>query len=203
MVFQDFLLFPNMTVLENLQFANHHPSLIQELLEITELEALQHRRPNSLSGGQQQRVALARALVMEPSILLLDEPLAALDQQLRKSMQALIKNLHQRYKMTTFMVSHDASEICALASHLLFFQKDVVVLKTNPVAFFKEQEGSNQLELEGVVMAIHETAVRLQIGGTEHCIQLSQQQLEGMVIGDKIKLNTTILNTELIKAQSL
>lgn len=202
-VFQDYALFPNMTVLENLKFANNNSPLIQELLEITELESLQHRRPNTLSGGQQQRVALARALVMEPSILLLDEPLAALDQQLRKSMQDLIKNLHQRYNMTTFMVSHDASEICALASHLLFFQNTEVTLETNPIAFFKNQEGGNQLELEGIVLAIDGTNVRLRIGDIENCMQLSSQQLEGIKIGDKMKLSTTVLNAKLTKSKDL
>ncbi|HEX9152494.1 MAG TPA: ATP-binding cassette domain-containing protein, partial [Flavobacterium sp.] len=103
-VFQDFALFPNLTVKENLMFAlqkNDTSDIVAELIELMELQSLQNSKPQNLSGGQKQRVALARAIVRKPKILLLDEPLSALDDEMRFKLQDYILKIHQHYQLTT------------------------------------------------------------------------------------------------------
>ncbi|MGI4884172.1 MAG: ATP-binding cassette domain-containing protein [Janthinobacterium lividum] len=122
-VFQDYALFPHLTVRENLAFAaDGQPGagpLVAELLELLELTALAPRRPGALSGGQQQRVALARALARRPRLLLLDEPLAALDLPTRLRLQQVLLDVHQRFRLTTVLVSHDPAEITRLAHRVV------------------------------------------------------------------------------------
>lgn len=124
-VFQDYALFPNMTIQQNLAFAldkNTPKNRVGELLELMELTALANRFPRQLSGGQQQRVALARALVRQPKILLLDEPLSALDTEMRQRLQDDLKRLHEAYDLTTILVSHDEREIFKLANRVVFIE---------------------------------------------------------------------------------
>lgn len=118
-VFQDYALFPNMSVLENLLYVNSDKDLALHLLKVTELIGLKDRYPNSLSGGQKQRVALARALMRKPKILLMDEPLSALDPKMRVKLQDKILALHKEFDITTFMVSHDKGEIYRLSNKIL------------------------------------------------------------------------------------
>ena len=115
MVFQNYALFPHMTVKENLAFPlkvrklpnSEIESKIKRALGMVQLEGFQNRRPMQLSGGQQQRVAVARALVFEPSLVLMDEPLGALDKQLREQMQYEIKHIHENLGVTIVYVTHD------------------------------------------------------------------------------------------------
>jgi molybdate transport system ATP-binding protein len=188
-VFQNYALFPNMTVLENLKFANPNLALIDELLQATELEKLKDRKPQTLSGGQQQRVALARALVMQPSILLLDEPLSALDNELRQNMQVLIAKLHKTYQMTTIMVSHDIPEVLILADKLLVLKHGKATISDNPADFFKQQKILNQLQLIGEILQINEESITIKIGEQVSAISIPVPQKEQLKVGDKISLN--------------
>ncbi|RZK45165.1 MAG: ATP-binding cassette domain-containing protein, partial [Hymenobacter sp.] len=134
-VFQDYALFSNMTVRQNLAFAAEgQPEArrsVEELLDLLELTELAERRPAVLSGGQQQRVALARALARRPRLLLLDEPLSALDLPTRLRLQAALAEVHRQFKLTTLLISHDPAEIARLAHRVLELELGQVV-RTGP-----------------------------------------------------------------------
>jgi len=126
MLFQNYALFPHMTVAENVAFGLEARRLrraeiearVAGALQLVQLDGYAGRMPSQLSGGQQQRVALARCLVVEPSLLLLDEPLGALDKSLRESMQVELRSLQQRLGITTIMVTHDQDEALTLADQI-------------------------------------------------------------------------------------
>ena len=126
MVFQNYALWPHMTVEENVSYglelrrisAPERKERVRRALELVQMEGLERRRPNELSGGQQQRVALARALVIEPDVLLLDEPLSNLDAKLRLEMRQEIRRIHARTGITAIYVTHDQKEALSLAQRL-------------------------------------------------------------------------------------
>jgi molybdate transport system ATP-binding protein len=125
MVFQDYALFPNMTVRENLEFAltkNQDRKIVDELLEVSNLSNLQDKHPALLSGGQKQRVALTRALVRKPKVLLLDEPLSALDSKMRSALQDYIIEFHKRFELTTILISHDLQEVLKMSKRVLMLE---------------------------------------------------------------------------------
>lgn len=125
-VFQDMRLFPHMTVAENVAFPlkmqgvskNERLAAASEYLEMVQLCGFDNRRVSTLSGGQQQRVALARALCAKPSLLLLDEPFSALDENLRDEMRSLVRSLHDKTHMTTVLVTHDQHEALSLSDRM-------------------------------------------------------------------------------------
>jgi molybdate transport system ATP-binding protein len=137
-VFQDYALFPNMTVRENLAFAaagQPQPArIVSDLLAALELTELAARRPAVLSGGQQQRVALARALARRPRLLLLDEPLSALDLPTRLRLQAVLAEVHRQFELTTILISHDPAEIARLATRVVELELGQVRRVGPPVA---------------------------------------------------------------------
>jgi molybdate transport system ATP-binding protein len=154
MVFQDYALFPNMNVRENIAFALKKQAsyeIVDELLEVTELTKLAERKPQGLSGGQKQRVALARAIAQRPALLLLDEPLSAIDRELRRSLQETLQEVHRRYHLTTLMVSHDVEEIVKLSDKVVHIANGKGVEYENPAAFFELQKGDvvDVKELDG------------------------------------------------------
>lgn len=122
-VFQDYALFENMTVEQNLLYVTKDENLASELLKITALDTLKTRHVQTLSGGQKQRVSLCRAMMKKPTLLLMDEPLSALDSLMRVKLQEQIKKLHERFGMTTIMVSHDAGDAFSLASRVVVLEQ--------------------------------------------------------------------------------
>lgn len=132
-VFQDYALFPNMTVRENLNFASRPRALDQDqLLTAFELTALVDHLPAQLSGGQQQRVALARALVQGPDLLLLDEPLSALEHRLRVKLGNYLKQAVKEYGITTVLVSHDLGEVVRLAGQVAQLDTGQIIATGSP-----------------------------------------------------------------------
>jgi putative spermidine/putrescine transport system ATP-binding protein len=131
LVFQSYALFPHMTVLDNVRFplgvrkihGSEAERRAREALKLVRLEGLESRRPSQLSGGQQQRVALARAIVFRPEILLLDEPLGALDRKLREELQVELKQLQRRLGVTTLLVTHDQEEALSLSDRIMVLDK--------------------------------------------------------------------------------
>lgn len=126
MVFQNYAIFPHLTVEENVAYglkarkvpANEIAKRTEEALDLVQIKHLAKRKPNELSGGQQQRVALARAFVIEPSVLLMDEPLSNLDAKLRVQMRTIIKKLQQKLGITTVYVTHDQEEALAISDRI-------------------------------------------------------------------------------------
>lgn len=140
MVFQSYALFPHMTVAENLAYPLKVRKLpkaevnkrVQEYLKLIELEDFGNRQPGQLSGGQRQRVALARALIFEPTLVLMDEPLGALDKKLREQMQFEITRLHQKLGFTVIYVTHDQVEALTMSSRIAVFNEGVVQQYAGP-----------------------------------------------------------------------
>ncbi|MGI9465325.1 MAG: ABC transporter ATP-binding protein [Aestuariivirgaceae bacterium] len=140
MVFQNYALFPHMTVAENLAFPLQVRGMgkaevedrVNKVLTMVELPAFGNRRPAQLSGGQQQRVAVARALVFEPDLVLMDEPLGALDKQLREQMQYEIKHIHENLGVTVVYVTHDQSEALTMSDRIAVFNDGVIQQLSSP-----------------------------------------------------------------------
>ncbi len=155
-VFQNYALFPSMTVRRNLEFAagRRKDPWVEMLLQMTELEDLQNRYSKDLSGGQQQRVALARALVRRPKLLLLDEPLSALDNEMREKLQNEIVRLHHELELTTILVSHDRSEISRLADRVFMIKEGRVAFQGLPFHAFDPYQTQRVSPVKGQVVDI-------------------------------------------------
>lgn len=145
-VFQNYSLFPHMNVGQNVAFplkmrkiaAAERTRLVAKALDLVELAGFEKRRPDSLSGGQQQRVAIARALVFEPTLLVMDEPLGALDRRLREVMQLEIKALHDRLGVTVIYVTHDQEEALTMSDRIIVFSKGRVEQVGTPREIYDE-----------------------------------------------------------------
>ena len=150
MVFQNYALFPHMTVNENLAFPLQVRNVpraeveerVKKVLKMVELPNMGNRRPGQLSGGQQQRIAVARALVFEPDLVLMDEPLGALDKQLREQMQYEIKHIHDRLGVTVVYVTHDQSEALTMSNRIAVFNDGVVQQLSTPDELYERPKNS-------------------------------------------------------------
>jgi iron(III) transport system ATP-binding protein len=144
MIFQSYALWPHKTVAENVAFGLRLRKLdnaairrrVTEMLQAVKLDALAGRYPAELSGGQQQRVALARAIVVEPAVLLLDEPLSNLDANLREEMRVEIRRLHDKFNMTTILVTHDQAEAMATSDRIAIMNKGKLEQVDTPLALY-------------------------------------------------------------------
>ncbi|MCA6120013.1 ABC transporter ATP-binding protein [Bradyrhizobium sp. WSM 1738] len=180
MVFQNYALFPHMTVEENLAFPLKVRKLgktdiearIKRALDMVRLGAYAKRRPGQLSGGQQQRVALARALVFDPKLVLMDEPLGALDKQLREQMQLEIKHIHEDLGVTVVYVTHDQSEALTMSDRIAVFNDGVIQQLAGPAELYEQPRnafvaqfiGENN-QLSGKVVALNGTTCEVEIPG--------------------------------------
>ena len=180
MVFQNYALFPHMTVNENLAFPlqvrrinkNEIESRIKRALDMVRLSGFGARRPGQLSGGQQQRVAVARALVFDPKLVLMDEPLGALDKQLREQMQYEIKHIHDNLEVTVVYVTHDQSEALTMSNRICVFNEGIIEQLASPTdlyerpnnAFVAQFIGENNT-LPGQVTSINGNHCQVQTDG--------------------------------------
>ena len=150
MVFQNYALFPHMTVGENLSFPlevrgmgkDEREAKIKRALDMVQMGAFANRRPAQLSGGQQQRIALARALVFDPKLVLMDEPLGALDKQLREHMQFEIKHLHESLGITVVYVTHDQGEALTMSDRVAVFNDGKIQQLAPPADLYERPDNS-------------------------------------------------------------
>lgn len=193
-VFQDYALFANMTVLENLLFVQKDKKLAEHLLDVTELSELKNRLPYQLSGGQQQRVALCRSLMNRPKMLLLDEPLSALDPSMRTKLQNEILTLHKEFEITTIMVSHDPSEIYRLASRVVVLDHGSVIADGTPKNILLKTQGSAKFSFEGELLDIIQVDVIsiaiISIGQQLVEVVVSDEEVKNLQIGQLINVST-------------
>ncbi len=193
-VFQDYALFPNMSVEKNLLFVNKDKSLAKKLLEMTHMIELKDRLPSGLSGGQKQRVALCRALMNRPSILLLDEPLSALDPAMRTKLQHDILKLHKEFGTTTIMVSHDPSEIYRLADRVLRLEQGKIIEDGDVKDAFLKTKGSQKFSLHGELLDIIQADIIyiaiVAIGQQLVEVVLDEKEAKSLKIGLSVQVNT-------------
>lgn len=197
-VFQDYALFPNFSVLDNLLYVNKDKELANYLLKMTELEELKNRFPLTLSGGQKQRVSLCRALMNRPKILLMDEPLSALDSNMRTKLQNEILTLHKEFNTTTIMVSHDPSEIYRLANRIVVLNYGQIINDGSPKEILLKTKGSQKFSFEGELLDIIKVDVIhvaiVAIGQQLVEVVVGKDEIESLKIGQKVSLSTKAFN---------
>lgn len=181
MVFQSYALFPHMTVFDNVAFGlrcqgtpeHHITARVNEVLRMVKLSELAERKPDKLSGGQQQRVAMARAVVNEPQVLLLDEPLSALDYHLRRTMQVELKALQRRLGITFIMVTHDQEEALSLSDRIVVMNHGYVEQIGTPRDIYEEPVNLFVAQFVGVanilskkVLAANDKTIEVDVADT-------------------------------------
>lgn len=199
-VFQDYALFPNMSVRKNLEFAQKkkNSNLVDEILELMELKSLADTPPQNLSGGQKQRVAVARALMSNPKILLLDEPLSALDSAMRLKLQDELKMVHKRFGITSILVTHDVSEIFKLSNRVFKLTSGEIEDDETPSKLFSGSNMSSKFKLVGEVLSIKKAdilyVVEIMINNEIIKITAVEKEISNLSIGDKVVVASKAFN---------
>ncbi|MGB5188980.1 sulfate/molybdate ABC transporter ATP-binding protein [Robiginitalea sp.] len=205
-VFQDYALFPNMSVQQNLEYGggrNPDQQLVRTLIDMVDLRGLEERLPSTLSGGQKQRVALARALVQKPEILLLDEPLSALDSGIRAKLQEDILRVHREFGLTTILISHDLGEIYRLSDRVMVMEDGNVVKETSADALFSDRQISGKFKFTGEVVRIEPSdilfIVHVLIQNQVVKVVSRASEIEGLAIGDTVLVASKAFNPVLYR----
>jgi len=200
MVFQNYALFPHMTIAENLAFPlevrkigkSDREAKVKRALDMVEMGSFGGRRPAQLSGGQQQRVALARALVFEPELVLMDEPLGALDKQLREKMQFEITHLAHNLGITTVYVTHDQTEALTMSDRVAVFDDGRIQQIAPPAELYENPQNSFVAQFIGENNTLH--GVVKKISGNACVVQLdSGEEIDAMPVNvSKVGDRTTV-----------
>ncbi|EAH9315496.1 sulfate/molybdate ABC transporter ATP-binding protein [Campylobacter jejuni] len=206
-VFQDYALFPNMNVKENIAYAASSKAKVSELLALMDLENLAKIYPKHLSGGQAQRVALARALAREPKILLLDEPLSALDFKMRANLQDELAKILEYFKISTLLVSHDLAEIYKLSHRILELKNGKIIKDFPKNEFFTHSSISAKLRLSATLLEIKKSDIlvvlTLLLNQDIIKITLSEEEFlkayQDIKIGDTLILSVKAFNPLILK----
>ena len=206
---QDYALFPHMTVRENLEYgakSREDKSLVSQLIKMVALDELQDRKPETLSGGQKQRVALARALVGKPELLLLDEPLSALDAKIRTRLQDAILALHREFGLTTLLISHDLGEIHKLSDHVVELERGTVLRQGSPEELFLQNKISGKFRFTGQVLNIEATGVvhivTVLIQNQLVKVVAQEKEIRDLKVGDRVLVASKAFNPVLQKLDS-
>jgi molybdate transport system ATP-binding protein len=195
-----------MSIRENLSYAlekGQDKSIIEELLSLMELEQLQYQKPAQLSGGQKQRVALARALVRQPDILLLDEPLSAVDNEMRLKLQDYIIKVHRKYQLTTILVSHDISEIYKMSDKVIVLENGKISKQGTPDEVFSSHLISGKFQFVGEILKIEKEnfiyIVVVLIGNNVVKIIAMEEEIKDLNIGNKVLIASKAFNPIITK----
>ena len=208
LMFQDYALFPNMTVEQNIQYAQSGKNTkeIEALIEVFGLSEFRKRKPNGLSGGQKQRVALARALARKPALLLLDEPLSALDADMRTMLQDEIGKAHLLSGATTILVSHDLNEVFRLSTKVLCIENGTIVRSGKPEDVFSDSSISGKVQITGQIARIEKQDSILLvtvISGNNQIMKVIafENDLEYLSVGDRVMVYTKAFNPIISRLQ--
>lgn len=205
-VFQDYALFPNMSVKQNLEFALNNKEEIKkvdEILRIMEIENLALMKPEHLSGGQKQRVAVARTLMTNPKMLLLDEPLSALDSAMRLKLQDELHTIHKKFGITSILVSHDISEVFRLSNRVFKISLGQITDDGTPTEVFANQNISGKFKIVGEVLSIKKSDILyiVEVLANNEIIKVTvvEDEIKDLRISDKILLSSKAFNPLLTK----
>jgi ABC-type Fe3+/spermidine/putrescine transport system ATPase subunit len=201
LVFQSYALFPHMNVFDNIAFplrvrgrsAAEVAQRVEEALATVRLSGLEQRKPNQLSGGQQQRVALARAIVFKPEILLLDEPLAALDRKLREEVRIEIRRLQRGLGITTVLVTHDQDEALSLSDNVVVLHQGRVQQTATPSEMYHRPQNRFVADFLGIANFLEgqvasNQAIRLESGELAPCASAGAGRVVGVLRPERIRL---------------
>ncbi len=206
-VFQDYALFPNMSVEENILYGmeKKDEDLLERLLSLTELKELRKRKPQSLSGGQKQRVALARAVARKPDILLLDEPLSALDIDMRKKLQEELQKIHRTFSLTTFLISHDFSEVFRLSDRVFVIENGKIIKEGKPDQIFVQERISGKVRFSGEILQIKREdvvyIVSVLVGNNIIKVVADPDEVQDLSVGDKVVVASKAFNPFILKGE--
>ncbi|MCZ6160869.1 sulfate/molybdate ABC transporter ATP-binding protein [Campylobacter ureolyticus] len=200
-VFQDYALFENLSVKDNFLFVEKDIDHCNKLLDMLGLMSLKDRYPANLSGGQKQRVALGRAMMRKPKLLLLDEPLSALDPHLRARLQDQISKIQDLFKTTTILVSHDPNEIYKLANYIFVLKNGKILKKGTPKEILLKTSGSQKFAFSGTLLNLEkiDTIFIATVSVGQQITQIALASDLGLKIGDEVTISSKAFNLNINK----